>query len=270
MMGFSVLMSVYKKEKPEYLAMALESVINQTLQADEIVLIRDGLLTYELERVIQEFEAKCSCLRLYSFEENVQLGRALKKGVEICSNELIARMDTDDIALPDRFQKQYEYMLQHPEISVLGGWMEEFNDDGTYSRLKRMPEVNEDIRIYGRYRNPVNHMTVMFRKKDVLAAGNYRHFPYLEDYDLWCRMLAQGMMFHNLPATLVKMRNNNNVYERRGGFSYFRGYAKLRKIQREIGLLNRREYAIALLLTVGVTLQPAFLRKIIYQKILRK
>lgn len=269
-MGFSVLMSVYKEEKPEYLAAALESVIDQTLQADEIVLIRDGALTDELEQVIREFGAKYSCLRLYSFEENVQLGRALKKGVEICTNELIARMDTDDIALPDRFQKQYEYMLKHPEVSVLGGWMREFNDDGTYSKLKKMPETNENIQIYGRYRNPVNHMTVMFRKKDVLAAGNYRHFPYLEDYDLWCRMLARGMMFHNLPVILVRMRNNNNVYERRGGFSYFRGYVKLRRIQREIGLLNRREYVTALLLTLGVTLQPAFLRKIVYQKILRK
>lgn len=269
-MRFSVLMSVYKKEKPEYLAAALQSVIDQTLQADEIVLIRDGALTDGLEQVIQEFEAKCSFLRTYSFEENVQLGRALKKGVEICTNELIARMDTDDIALPDRFQRQYEYMMQHPEISVLGGWMQEFNDDGTYSRCKEMPETNEDIRSYGRYRNPVNHMTAMFRRKDVLAAGNYRHFPYLEDYDLWCRMLARDMRFHNLPVTLVKMRNNNNVYQRRGGFSYFRGYAKLRRIQREIGLLNRREYVTALLLTLGVTLQPAFLRKIVYQKILRK
>jgi glycosyltransferase involved in cell wall biosynthesis len=269
-MGFSVLMSVYEKEKPEYLMAALESLQNQTLQADEIILIEDGPLTEKLEYIIEQFGKCCNCLRTYQFPENVQLGRALQKGVELCSNELVARMDTDDIAEPDRFRMQYEYMTQHPNVSVLGGWMEEFNDQGTYTRVKQMPEENERIRTYGKYRNPVNHMTVMFRKTDVLEAGNYRHFPYLEDYDLWSRMMAQNMEFHNLPATLVKMRNNNNVYERRGGIAYFRRYAVLRKQQRQEGLLSGREYAAALLLTFGMTLQPVFLRRLVYQRILRK
>lgn len=269
-MGFSVLMSVYAKEKPEYLSQALESVVKQTQVPDEIVLIKDGVLTRELEDVVLEFQSKYEILHTYQFETNVQLGRALAKGVELCRYELIARMDTDDIAVSDRFEKQYQYMMAHPEISALGGWMEEFNDEETYSRVKKMPECDAEIRKYAKYRNPLNHMTVMFRREAVLQAGNYRHFPFLEDYDLWSRMLVQQGEFHNIPAVFVRMRNNDSVYKRRGGFSYFIQYAKLRKLQREIGLTTRPEYVKASVLTLGMTLQPTFLRKLVYQKILRK
>lgn len=269
-MGFSMLMSVYAKEKPEYFRQALESVVKQTLIPDEIVLIKDGVLTQELEDVVLEFQTKYEILNTFQFETNVQLGRALAKGVELCRNELIARMDTDDIAVVDRFEKQYQYMMAHPEISALGGWMEEFNDEGTYSKIKRMPETSAELRKYAKYRNPLNHMTVMFRREAVLQAGNYRHFPYLEDYDLWSRMLVRQGEFHNIPTVLVRMRNNDNVYKRRGGFSYFTQYVKLRKQQRKIGLISCWEYVMANILTLGMTLQPTFLRKFIYQKILRK
>lgn len=269
-MGFSVLMSVYKKEHPKYLAEALDSVFEQTLPPDEVVLMEDGPLTEELEQVIGEYKERYPALKTYQFKENVQLGRALAKGVELCSHELVARMDTDDIAVPNRFEQQYSYMQEHPDVAVCGGWMEEFNDAETYSKVKRMPESDEEIRRYAKYRNPLNHMTVMFRRQSVLLAGNYRHFPYLEDYDLWGRMLVKPGEFYNIPKVLVRMRNNDNVYERRGGFSYFRQYLGLRKIQRKIGLTNRWEYAMAIILTLLITLQPASLRKFIYQKILRK
>ena len=135
-MKCSVLMSVYAKEKPEYLKAALESILNQTLKADEILIIKDGPLPKELEEVIESVSKDCSYLRTYQFEENVQLGRALKKGVELCENDLIARMDTDDIAYPDRLQQQYEYMLGHKEVAVLGGYIEEFSEDNLSFKLK--------------------------------------------------------------------------------------------------------------------------------------
>lgn len=269
-MGFSVLMSVYAKEKPEYLTQAFDSIFYQTLVPDEVVLIEDGSLTLELESLIHAYQKKYPQLIIYRFEENVQLGRALAKGVELCSHELIARMDTDDLAVSDRFERQYEYMQKHPEVVACGGWMEEFNDEGTYSKVKQMPEQDWDIRKYARYRNPLNHMTVMFRRERVLQAGNYRHFPYLEDYDLWSRMLMKPGQFYNMPTVLVRMRNNDSVYERRGGFSYFRHYVSLRKMQRQIGLINLREYVVAYLVTMAMTLQPAFMRKYLYRKILRK
>lgn len=161
-------------------------------------------------------------------------------------------------------------MQQHPEISVCGGFIREFNDEGTYERIKRMPRLMEDILPYARYRNPLNHMTVMFRKQDVLNAGNYRHFPYLEDYDLWSRMLAKGCAFYNLPEILVKARTSEALYERRGGAAYFRQYRQLRKEQHTLGLTSGKEYATGCILSFGMTMQPSFLRKLTYQKVLRK
>mgnify|MGYP000724291085 FL=1 len=139
-MGFSVLMSVYKKEQAGYLSEAMESVFNQSLVPDEVVLMEDGPLTDELEQTISELKKRHPQIVTYSFAENVQLGRALAKGVELCSHELIARMDTDDIAVYNRFQHQYDYMTAHPTVAVCGGWMQEFNDEGTYSRRKQMPQ----------------------------------------------------------------------------------------------------------------------------------
>ena len=185
-MGFSVLMSVYKKEQAGYLSEAMESVFNQSLVPDEVVLMEDGPLTDELEQTISELKKRHPQIVTFSFAENVQLGRALAKGVELCSHELIARMDTDDIAVYDRFRHQHDYMTAHPTVAVCGGWMQEFNDEGTYSRRKQMPQSNEEIRRYGKYRNPVNHMTVMFRRQAVLTAGNYRHMPMICGAVCWC------------------------------------------------------------------------------------
>lgn len=270
-MGFSVLMSVYEKEKPEYLKEALLSVVNQTMQPDEIVLIEDGRLTDDLYRVIEEIRMQHPILKPYSSQQNEGLGLALAKGVTLCKNELVARMDTDDIASENRFEQQYTYMMEHKEVAALGGFMEEFSEEEKdYHKIKRMPLAMSDIRSYARYRNPLNHMTVMFRKSAVLAAGGYRHFPYMEDYDLWIRMLARGACFHNLDTVLVKARCNNDIYERRGGISYCKQYLKLRKQQYDLKLLNFFEYQVAKLLTVCMTVQPKGLRKAVYRKVLRR
>lgn len=269
-MGISVLMSIYEKENPDYFAEAMDSILNQTLLPDEIVLVEDGPLTDELDKVIRRYQEKCPMLRVYSLEENVMLGRSLSYGLEQCTHELIARMDTDDIMIPERLERQSRFMQQHDEISVCGGFIEEFNTEGTYHKVKQMPSLMREIKEYAKYRNPVNHMTVMFRKADVLAAGNYRHFPFLEDYDLWIRMLAKGYKFHNLPQILVRARTGSQLYSRRGGWNYCKQYQMLRKEQNELGVTSKSEYLKGSAISVGITLQPAFVRKMIYQKVLRK
>lgn len=269
-MGISVLMSIYKKEKPEYFRETMESILAQTRQPEEIVLIEDGKLTKELDAVVAEYQKKCPNMTVYPFEQNMMLGRALAKGVELCKEELVARMDTDDIMMPNRLQKQYDFMQEHPKVAVCGGFIKEFNDEGTYEKMKRMPRTMEEIRPYARYRNPLNHMTVMFRREEVLNAGNYRHFPYLEDYELWSRMIGAGCEFYNLPEILVRARTSEALYERRGGTAYFRQYRKLRKEQHEFGITSTKEYVTGCLLSFGMTMQPSFLRKIMYQKVLRK
>lgn len=268
--GVSVLISVYAKEKSDYFKAAMDSILQQTLMPDEIVLIEDGELPEELCGLLDFYQKKYPHLVRYHFEENVQLGRALRKGVELCSYELIARMDTDDIAVPERLEHQRDFMRCHPEITVCGGWMEEFSDDADGRQVKKMPEHSGEIKTYARKRNPFNHMTVMFRKSAVLDAGNYEHFPLLEDYHLWSRMLVKGNQMYNLPEVLVFARTNEAVYARRGGWKYMMRYLKFRKMQKEWGLFDTAGYVKAVILTVGITIVPAGARKFIYKKILRR
>ncbi len=266
----SVLMSVYIKEKPEYLKAAMESILAQTYPADEIMLVEDGPLTAELYEIIRGYQEEHSEIHIFAFEENMQLGRALAKGVELCKNELIARMDTDDIALPDRLEKQVAYMDAHPEVSVVGGSIREFNDEGTIDRVKTMPKTQDEILEYVKIRNPLNHMTVMYRKSAILEIGNYQHFPYLEDYSLWSRMLSKGYQIRNMEDILVRARTSMGLVKRRSGWAYFKTFKKLRKLQHELGLTNTFEYIKAVVGTFIVIAQPGFMKELAYKKVLRK
>lgn len=267
----SVLMSVYGKEQPEYLRQALQSIYEQTLLPEELVLIHDGKLPRGLEEVITEYRENHAIQMVeYEFADNVQLGRALAKGVEIASQPYIARMDSDDIAMPQRIQMQLDYLTKHPEVTVLGGSIEEFYDDGSNVQRKTMPCEPEAVRQYGRYRNPVNHMTVMFRRDVIIKAGNYQHFPQLEDYHLWSRVLAAGYQVANLSDVLVRARTNESFYQRRGGWAYTRRYLGLRRMQRQWKLLGPLEYIQSIILTVGMAASPTGLRKMLYRTILRR
>jgi len=267
----SVLMSVYIKEKPEYLKAAMESILTQTYPIDEIMLIEDGLLTDALYDVINDYQ---SCypdiIRTFAFEKNRQLGRALAKGVELCSNELVARMDTDDIAMPDRIEKQVMFMEAHPEVHVVGGYIREFNDEGTTDRVKYMPLTQNAIYKYAKLRNPLNHMTVMFRRSAILEVGNYQHFPYLEDYSLWSRMLVKDYQIRNIDEILVKARTSMALVGRRSGWDYFKTFSKLRKLQHDLGLTNTFEYIKAMVATFAMIMQPRFVKELAYKKVLRK
>ena len=261
----SVLMSVYKKENPEFLRRALDSLYAQTLKADEIVLVEDGELPDELVEVISQYPE----VHIVRLERNLQLGRALEAGLKNCHHDLVARMDTDDIMMSYRLEKQYRFMMEHPEIAACGGDIAEFIEEGVILREKHMPRSAQELYRYGKKRNPLNHMTVMFRKSAVEAVGGYRHFPGLEDYDLWSRILAQGYQIANIPEVLVQARIGDRFASRRGGWAYFKRYLELRKEQRGIGYLNTREYILACVLTFGMTVMPEKLREKAYA-VLRK
>ena len=261
----SVLMSVYKKENPTFLKASLDSIYAQTLKADEIVLVEDGEIPPALEEVISQY----SDLHVVKLEKNLQLGRALEAGLKACHHELVARMDTDDIMMLDRLEKQYQFMIEHPEIAACGGDIAEFIEEGVNLREKHMPTSAHELYRYGKKRNPLNHMTVMFRKAAVEAVGGYRHFPGLEDYDLWSRLLAHGYQIANIPEVLVQARIGDRFASRRGGWAYFKRYLELRKEQRRIGYLSTREYIVACVLTFGMTVMPEKLREKAYA-VLRK
>lgn len=261
----SVLMSVYEKENPIFLQKALDSIYAQSMKPNEIVLVEDGPLPNALTDVIDRYPA----LHVVKLKENGQLGRALEAGLKVCRNELIARMDSDDIMLPDRLQKQCAFMMSHPEIIALGTDIAEFIEEAQILRVKHMPTLPEELFRYGKKRNPLNHMTVMFRKSVIEAVGGYRHFPGLEDYDLWSRLLAKGYPLANIPEVLVKARIGHGFAKRRGGWQYFKQYLQLRKEQHHIGYLNTKEYIEACILTFGMTVMPEAWREKAYA-VLRK
>jgi len=268
-MGLSVLMSVYGKEKAEYLKTALQSLYDQTHVPEEIVLVKDGPLTEELEQVIAEFTGEKENFKVIPLPESVQLGRALQEGLKHCTQELVARMDSDDVSLPKRFETQLAFMEEHPELDVSGGWIEEFTDAGEKCGVRQTPENPEAIRRYLKFRNPMNHVTVIFKKASVLESGGYQHVPGFEDYDLWTRMLLQGKSFQNLPEILVEVRTNPDMYGRRGGMAYFKRNAAFRSKQYKRKVINFAEYLVSLGIAFGVAVQPTGLRRLVYQKILR-
>ena len=177
-------------------------------------------------------------------------------------------MDGDDIATDTRFENQVKYMKEHKDISVLGGYIDEFSVEGEIIRTKTMPLEYKNLYKYGKYRNPLNHMTVLFRKKDVTDVGGYKPLKGLEDYYLWCRMLASGYKIANIDKVLVHARLGN-FENRRGGLEYFKTYIRLRILQRKLNYTNVFEFILGVTVTAMVTLSPRNVRAGLY-KILRK
>lgn len=261
----SVLMSVYDKERPEYLDRSLRSIYSQSLPPDEVVLVEDGPISEALEIIISKYPL----LKRVQLPVNLQLGRALMVGLDACTHDLVARMDSDDIAAPNRLQLQYEYLQSHPDISVVGSDIAEFEKEGSLLRVKHMPLSHEGLFLYGKYRNPLNHMTVMFRKHIIKKVGGYQHFPLLEDYYLWIRLLAAGYKIANIPQILVWARIGKDFSRKRGGYEYFIRYKKLRFAQLKLGYTNKLEYITGVLISFGMTMQPSNLRNSTY-RLMRK
>lgn len=270
---YSVLMSVYQKECPEYLLAAITSIINQTLKAKEIVLVCDGPLTNELEQVLEKFRQRLILVRL---EKNGGLGRALAEGMRYCGCEWIARMDSDDIALPNRCEKQILYVQQHPEIDVLSGAVAEFEGDALTVEdarqqivsFKYVPENNSSIAEYIKFRNPINHPCVMLRKSKALKAGGYQQCHMFEDYDLWVRMLKNKCIFANLADTILYMRINN-MHTRRGGISYAKAILCFWRGMYKQNMIGLTQCILVTFIRITICLCPNQIRKMIYDKRLR-
>ena len=271
-MPFSVLLSLYHKENPIFLHQSLDSVFSQTLPPDEVVLVEDGPLTEELYAVVEKYSQDHPEMKVVPLPENVGLGRALNEGLKHCSHELVARMDTDDIALPDRFEKQISYMTAHPEFDVLGGQIDEFMEDETNIRCSRtVPCTHEKILARLNSRNPFNHMSVAMRRSQVIAVGNYLDWHFHEDYFLWIRMALAGCTFANLPDTLVNARTGKEMYHRRGGRKYFKAAASLQKYMLDHNMVSPLRYVSNISIRfITHVLMPDKVKMMVYQKFLRK
>lgn len=273
---YSVLMSVYAKERPVFLKAALYSMVKQTVRPMEIVLVCDGPLTDALETVLKDRELE-KYLRLVRLEKNGGLGAALNEGLKHCSCEWVARMDSDDISVPNRCQLQLEYLQRHPEVDVLSGTVAEFTgiaETEEYAKqtvisYKKVPESWPEVERYIKQRNPMNHPCVMFRKSHVLAAGSYQPCPLFEDYDLWVRMYLNGSIMANLDQVLLYMRVNE-VHKRRGGISYAKHVISFWKTMYQRNMITFPQYVYSAGVRVAVSLMPNSVRKMIYDKKLRE
>lgn len=271
-MPFSVLLSLYIKEKPEYFLQCMESILNQTVMPTEIVVVEDGPVDGEVERVLERFtEEYPGLFKIISYEPNRGLGYALARGVEACGNEIIARMDTDDIARMDRFERQLREFAADPELDICGSVIEEFEEDpGRIVAVRRVPLDDKEIKRYQRRRDGFNHVTVMFKRSSVLRAGNYEMCSLMEDSYLWVRMMQCGAKCKNIDEVLVYVRIGKEMYERRGGFDYFLKYKEGRKKIRETNYISTWDYYYTLIVQFCVALLPENLRGWIFKNILHR
>jgi len=266
-MKFSILISIYHKERAEYFDRCMQSIWDeQIMKPNEIILVQDGYLTEALYKIISQWKEKLgSQFKTIVLEENVGLGQALNEGLKHCSNNWIARMDTDDIAMPDRFEKQSCYLKNHPEIDVLGSWISEFDDSPQNTSGERtLPGTHHDIVQYAKYRNPINHMTVMFRKKAVKAVGGYLPMRGFEDYWLWIRMLKEGYVFANIEGVLVYARTGDSMLERRRGWRYIKDEINFEKNGWALGFFSFYDLLRNIIIRFVARLLPSTVLKKVY------
>ena len=240
-MNYSVLMPVYAGSNPAYLKASIDSMLAQTFAPDDFVVICDGPIGQELEEILFSYG---SMIRVVRGKQHTGLGRVLNAGLHYCRHDIIARMDDDDLSAPDRCEKEFTYLLEHPEIGIVSSFVAEFsdNDPAKIKSMRMVPEEAEAIARFARHRNPFNHPAVMFRREAVLKAGGYRPMEKHEDYYLWVRMLQTGTQGHNLQEPLVYMRASDEMFNRRGGREHFRTALTFEKYLLRSGFISLPEY----------------------------
>ena len=269
-MSYSVLMSVYKNDNIDDFKNAVDSVLNQSLKPDQIVIVIDGPIPNKLRDALNEYSQANKSIDIVPLSENVGLGRALSIGLPYCRNELVARMDSDDFSLSHRFELQARYLEQHSDVDVLGGQIMEY--DSTMENPiaeRRVPLEMPDIKKTMKSRNGMNHVTVMYKKSAVIESGNYQDCPYFEDYYLWCRMIKNGYVFHNLDEVLVNVRTGSEMYQRRGGKKYNKAIVDFQKKALKIEFINRFQFIANLCVRLSVANMPNALRGYLYKTKLR-
>lgn len=269
---FSVLMSLYEKEKPEYFKQCMKSILNQTVVPDQIVIVKDGPLTDELEAVLIDHVRKNPELyTIVPLDVNQGLGLALAEGILHCRYDLVARMDTDDLSVKTRFECQLKEFKADPELDICGSHIVEFEDDPRNIVSKRsVPLDDADIKKYQKRRDAFNHVTVMYRKSMVLKAGNYQSCLLMEDTLLWVHMIQAGAKCSNIDKALVYVRVGSGMFRRRGGWSYLLKYREGRKKVKETGYIDWFDYYMTIGIQCIVVCIPANIRGIIFKKVLHR
>lgn len=269
---FSVCMSVYHGDNAVYFREALESIFTQSREPDEVVLVVDGPVSSEIDGVIGEYSHKDIPLVVIRLAQNSGHAIARQTGLDAAQYEYTAIMDSDDIAVSNRFEKQMAFLEAHTDVDVLGGQIDEFiGEPSSVVGTRIVPLEDVEIKEYLRSRCPMNLVTVMIKKDSVQKVGGYIDWYCEEDYYLWVRMVERGMLFANLPDNLVNVRVGDEMYQRRGGVKYFKSEARLQKYMYEHGIISlpRYLYNVTGRFVVQVVM-PNKVRSFVFQNLFRK
>ncbi len=268
--SISVVMPVYKGDVAAHFDVALQSVCEQTVSPLEILIVQDGPIGEELGKVLQKWCVKNEHIKPIVLEKNQGLSVALNAGIDAAKGEWIARMDADDICKPYRFEKQVEYIKAHPELSILGSWIDEFSETPEQvTGTRRVPETHKELRSYAQWRCPFNHMTVMYKTAVVRKLGKYQNFGAVgDDYELWARFLVNDYKSANIQENLVDARAGDAFFgKRRRGLNYLKNEVKEVNALYKLGLFNRGIWLFHVSVKTVVRLVPSFLVKPIYKLI---
>lgn len=269
--NYSVLSSVYYKENPEYLKLAIDSMLNQTVVTDDYVIVKDGPLTPELDKILEDYSKKYSCIHVVALEKNSGLGAALNYGLSFCKNELVARMDTDDFSMPERCEKQIKLFQNDKSLDICGTFIDEFEDEiDNIHCTKEMPINMDAIVKYAHKRNPFNHPTVMYKKNIVENIGGYSEGHRGEDFELFTKMVFKGAKGYNIPESLLRYRAVSNQFERRSSLvdakavmsvvkkNYKSGYIKLQDL---LFVIFMQSIGVIVPKSIGKKIFTCFFRK---------
>lgn len=265
-------MPVYHGDDAAHFDEALRSICDQSFAAREIIVVQDGPVGEELTAVLHKHQESCPLLRLVKLERNSGLSTALNAGIDAAQYEWIARMDADDVAHPDRFERQAQYLKQHPEISILGSWIDEYDESlQQKTGIRKLPETHYEILKYARWRCPFNHMTVMYKTEVVRKLGKYKNYGAVgDDYELWGRFLTQGYRGANLQEVLVDARTGEDFFgRRRRGWKYLRNEIREVNDLRSMGLIGPVDRLVHIGVKGFLRLSPPFLLRGFY-KLLRR
>ena len=264
---FSVLMSIYSADHPDHFDIAFKSIWNdQHLKPDQIVLVCDGKLTTELDFTISNWSKRLSTkLKVVRLQSNLGLANALNYGLDFCQNDLVIRMDSDDISLPNRFSSQVRFLMSHKSVSVSSGHVLMFDDTGE-KNIRKVPIGHQEIANYGVFRNPMNHPSVAFRKSKIKEVGGYPLFRKGQDYALWSLLLVRGHELKNQDEILVKMRGGIDLLNRRS-WRYFLHELRVLRYQKQIGFISGFQFTINVSVRFLFRIIPNKLKKVAYRYI---
>lgn len=268
---YSVLMTVYTKDNPEYFDLALNSMVKQTYPADEIVIVKDGAITDQLQRVIDGYITEGAPIVQVQLPKNKGLGLALNEGLKVIKNELIARMDSDDFSLPERCELQVKEFEQNPKLDIIGCPVLEFV--GTIDNIvgeRKVPLTNKDIYSFAKKRDPFNHPTVMYRKSTVIKAGCYSDYRKNQDTDLWIKMLSKKAVCKNLSKPVFRFRFDEGTYKKRKSWINTKILIEIRYKAWKSGFNSFTEFITVATAQLGMYIFPISFQKFLYQKILRR